>query len=254
MIGVVYRRDTHNTGDLASSPAKYFNLGSQILEVDVLSDLSPLSNAHAVIVGGGGLLGNSFFDDGWQRLAELKLDVIILWGLGHNRHFGEPIGLSLDDLCMSIRLIGIRDYGLGFRWVPCASCMNKAFDRRRPALRDIVIYEHARIPLAGTGLENYPRLKNRGVSMEETLDFLGSANYIITNTYHGMYWATLLGRRVIAYPFSDKFHFYKYPVPLVKDEDWRAGLDASRRFPDALSECRVCNTSFYSDVRELIDT
>jgi hypothetical protein len=44
------------------------------------------------------------------------------------------------------------------------------------------------------------------------------ADVVVANTYHGAYWATLLGRRVIvAAPFSNKFFGFRHEPVIVRD-------------------------------------
>ena len=105
------------------------------------------------------------------------------------------------------------------------------------------------------------------------LEFLGSSEVVVTSAYHGLYWATLLGRKVVvANMFSSKFAAFPFPPALLDDTD--AGVDASaiinangandvgdaleraiaraRAYPHALRECRDANTRFFGRVQELL--
>ena len=84
------------------------------------------------------------------------------------------------------------------------------------------------------------------------LEFLASGSVILTSSYHGVYWGTLLNRRVIAFPFSSKFSYFKHGVPLVTADDWKQQLKVARNYSNALIECRQANESFARDVVALL--
>ena len=43
----------------------------------------------------------------------------------------------------------------------------------------------------------------------KTIEFIGSGDVVVTNSYHGAYWATLLGKVVVAFPWASKFYGLK---------------------------------------------
>jgi hypothetical protein len=133
--------------------------------------------------------------------------------------------------------------------------MHPIFDSTLEPTHEIVLYAHsgtlqnpdfaARLP------ENIPLLGNNA-SLEEAITFLASGDLILTDSYHGMYWGTLLGRRVIAFPSSSKFYDVKHPVPLCDPRDWQRFERLTTRYPFALDECRAANISFSQKVAQLI--
>jgi hypothetical protein len=126
------------------------------------------------------------------------------------------------------------------------------YDKMEPK-HEVVIYSHMDHPISST---EFPSMTNRGGSMEDAIRFLASGDVVVTNSYHGVYWATLLGRRVICYePFSTRFWYFKHPPLYCDRSDWRRGWRQARgagRWTQALEECRKANREFYADVLDLI--
>jgi hypothetical protein len=182
----------------------------------------------------------------------------IAWGIGHNvkdqhSHFRWPKWLKRFDL------VGCRDYQqTDHRWVPCASCMHPAFDKKYEVTNEVIWFEHKKQLIKSTdfGEDPIPRFTNSGQNFDQTIEILGSAETILTNSYHGAYWGTLLNKKVvIVNPWSSKFHLFKHqPVVWSNKKDGpieEMAVDAPR-FPDALSECRTANKQFWSKVKETI--
>ncbi len=86
---------------------------------------------------------------------------------------------------------------------------------------------------------------------ESVIQFLASAEIVVTNTYHGAYWATLLNRKVIVIaPFSNKFMGFKYEPVIVRGlKDVKDAVHDARRYPEALSDSRELNVAFYQRVK-----
>jgi hypothetical protein len=59
---------------------------------------------------------------------------------------------------------------------------------------------------------------------DEVIKFIGESETIVTNSFHGVYWATLMKRRVIGLPTASKFFSLKHSVPLAEIGDWRSAL------------------------------
>jgi hypothetical protein len=215
-------------------------------------EFEELSLCRNIIIGGGGLLVRDSFKmalDAVLSRSELARKTV-LWGVGHNaprlsewRFLKQSIDLSQ----YSLQAIGIRDYGHAYEWVPCASCMDTVFDKKYPivdkvrlyAHRDTFVREDFRVQLPG----NIPLLTNN-VDFGEAINFLGGAEIILTNSYHGAYWATLLNRRVVAFPNSSKFYDMRHSIPLCDPVDWERFAKLSVKYPNALNECRQANIEF----------
>jgi len=139
------------------------------------------------------------------------------WGIGLNYH-GVQAQLYpkfLDECGM----VGMRERGNPWNFVPCPSCMASEFDSAlevKPTF-EYVIYQHRDWQIQG----HYPRLTNEAESLGVVLKHIASGATVITNTFHGAYWAKLLGRNVaLNAPFSNRF---------LAIDDWEWDLEAFRK-------------------------
>jgi len=245
----VYRPDPYNIGDLAALPAEYFPIPGAKYDVR-LDDLTSIRSAIS-IVGGGGLIST------YERELEKLGNKVVVWGAGSNYH-GE-LTLRYPEWLSRCALVGVRDFGGPFRWAPCASCMSPLFDRLRAQKpkREAVVYRHFLKMLDGIPTDlNLPSLTNGEPSLENVLEFLASAEVVMTSSYHGAFWATLLGRKVIAVPFSSKFYGFRHPPVLANGEalrDWRSLAGQAAAYPEALEECREATLAFHRDVLALVE-
>jgi len=276
--------DPQNIGDLLSSPLHYFEFpgftteSRDIRHVD-LDHLPANLAADHVILGGGGLLFERFLPQVTAIQNGRQGGKRIFWGVGQQsyalkalqdyRKFNYRPYLSSGDL------VGIRDYDTPWPWVPCVSCMHTAFDKPRSPQHEVVVFSHQKFQINLPGL---PRLTHTESDLETVLDFLGSGETILTSSFHGAYWGTLLGRRVVAFPFSSKFATLKhlptlYPVKKWSDvrwqlsllgkslyqrkaenqyycatEGWQALCAQAQAYPDSLAECRAANRQFHTQV------
>ena len=223
MIRSVFRMDATNVGDWYSTPFRYFEFG-QHTAADIKQPI--LESGDSVIVGGGGLVSVNFAPH-MKRLAKQRpmLRRLVAWGIGESLINDKQGGLvdrwkgPLPDYLGSFDLVGIRDYGTEYRWVPCASCMLPQLDREYPVEHQLCIYEHKRIAIPID--VDAPRRTNDGNDIDAAMRFLGSAETVITNSYHGAYWATLLGKRVVAIPNLSKMYGFRHPPAICAPSDWR---------------------------------
>lgn len=245
----VHRVDPTNVGDMCSSPASYFDWLQSVPRLDMyetnFEQYQERLSSASVIVGGGGVLQFSQI----QALYDASPGLLVAWGAGHNVHGGER--LVPDSRLAQYDLVGIRDFGLEHQWVPCSSSLHRVFDGVPEPEHEAVVYEHKDRPL---GIEGVPVLTNREQHIEKVASFLGSAATVITNSYHGVYWATLLKRKVICVdPFSTKFQAFKHPPHFAAADEWRSGIPRAKVYDEALDECRDANLEFSEMVRALFD-
>lgn len=244
----IHRFETWNLGDCVSSPCLYFDYGATYM--DIRSPTFPEEGNY--IFGGGGM--------GWlvaKRALGQRMDgPKIAWGLGQTSKLQKYI---TRNPWPDFDLVGTRDIGVdNSEWVPCASCMSPLFDKEYQIEHDVVVYlnsqqrVHKCFPV--------PTLSNR-VGFEEAIKLIGSARVVITTSYHGAYWATLLGRQaIIARPYSCKFRQLKHqPVvgemcslPEVYTKHAHLIDTDLPIFPEALEECREANVRFDGKVRQLL--
>lgn len=274
-----FHRQDENIGDLMSAPTSYFDFPDhRVRRVDI-ADVEAIDTSNCdVIVGGGGLFGEYFISMIRGLAAKKERGRLVAWGVGQQLSNGawwrEWKRFRYDKYINEFDAIGVRDVNVNLRWVPCASCMHPVFDVKKEPVHDLVIFSHhaRRIPIKG-----FPEISNNCVDFETVIDFISSGDTVLTSSYHGMYWAMLLGRRVVAFPFNSKFFSQRYPVTiypavwqrrgrvrslanrlLARDvgefecmnvSGWRMLADNALRFPHALDECREANRLFYGDVK-----
>jgi hypothetical protein len=99
----------------------------------------------------------------------------------------------------------------------------------------------------------FPILDN-SAPLDEVIPFIGATQTLLTDSYHGAYWATLMGRKVVAFPTSSKFYDLKHAIPLGDPVDWQKLSRLSIAYPEALEECREANRDFYLKVLELVSS
>jgi hypothetical protein len=216
--------DQRNVGDMVSCPALYFDEWKDATIRD-LRQWTPDPD-RVSIFGGGGLLYHELHDILHHAALcrrDGKTGPIVLWGAGENMHgqsrLLEPAYLEIFDL------VGLRDkeHCRSKFVVPCASCLHPEFKKAQrvsPAI-PVAIYEHfeSSIPIP----DIFPRANNGAATMpfSDRLEFLAQAHVVVTNSYHGAYWALLLGRRVLLVetpPRSSRLCNFPWDLPMVRSD------------------------------------
>lgn len=212
MIINAHRSNVKNIGDLLSSPLHYYNFNQKTLVLDIHDHINKIELISKgmrllplttnIIIGGGGLLDNEFFEESIQKLNKLKVNSIIYWGVGHNKHDDDNVKriyTSTKSFLDKSSLYGVRDKLDNYDFLPCVSCMHPELERKHNIVNDVVIFEHEHIPVKIES--DIPRMRNDQKDFSKIIEFLGSANYVITNSYHGMYWSILMGKKSCVHPF-----------------------------------------------------
>jgi len=206
----VFDKDEPRAGDIYSGPYQYFDWPLEIepMTSRVLEDIPFEDENVFFIFGGGGMLHIPFpeYDQGRFLLLERFCEVAdrtALWGIGHNVHGAEKI--EYPEYIKKFIAVGVRDWNQGIRWVPCASCMHEVFHKTYEVKDEIRAYR--REDPWPFPFDHYPMLQDaNGYPLESIVEFLGGAETVITNSYHGAYWSMLLGRKVTIHkPFASKF-------------------------------------------------
>jgi coenzyme F420-reducing hydrogenase delta subunit len=208
---------------------------------------------------------NREFNDRYQLLIQEYIDKLeferrprFIWGAGHN---GNPEieweEIKWPKLLSEYSLIGSRDFHSKsrFQYVPCASCLHPALRKKYTIKNDIIIFEHKKQLIKEFGNDPIPRFVNSGDNIEQTIELLGSANIILTNSYHGVFWGTLLEKRVILIGgvWSSKFKWMKYPpVILGKRDNWKDVVDEANVYPGCINEAISLNENFYKKILERV--
>lgn len=252
MIYEFHKKTQTNIGDFFSNPSRYYDFGN-CASFDLYDDID--INSNDVVVGGGGLIHKKF-QNRIQQLFSKDCGNKILWGVGHN--FGRKhVTKSKDrvifpDWLDQVDALGVRDWVDGYHdyYVPCSSCMHPAFDKLYTTTHDVAFFTHAYKSTFIPEKTDY-HLKNNAKDFYEVIDFLGRANTIVTDSYHGAYWGQLLGKDVRVVSWSIKFDLMKYtPTYIQNIRDWKSF--GPQQIPgNFLSECRDLNNQFYNKVRNI---
>lgn len=181
----------------------------------------------------------------------------IAWGIGHNADAGKrPKGIEYPDWLVCFDKLGIRDFNQQYPYVPCASCMHPALRKKYPIKNEIIWFEHKKQLLKSTDFGPYsiPRFVNSGANIEQTIELLGSANVIITNSYHGAYWGMLLGKKVIVQDsWSTKFYYMRpSPAMAAKGTKLEDLIPTVKVHTTALDECINITEKYWSDVKGML--
>lgn len=180
----------------------------------------------------------------------------IVWGAGHNGNFEKKFKgvLEYPAWLRDFDEVGVRDWAQEYTWAPCASCMHPALREKHVIKHPVIWFEHKKQLIKSTEFGNnpIPRFINSGNNIEETIRILGSADVIVTNSYHGAYWGLLLGRKVIVVEaWSSKFNAMKHqPVFLAKGESWKDYVDQCNVYNHALEESINATEKFWNKVKE----
>lgn len=246
-----HRRNRNNVGDLRCGPAEYVDFLHAFKTIEIFRCRRPMKLADKpVIVGGGGLFGNEFFADQLDNIVRSQPKLLVCWGAGQNTHHSASV--QYPDVLKRFDLVGLRDHGNPYEWVPCVSCLHPAFDKTYAIKHDVVLYNHSEFAsLQGAG---FPELSNDETDLDKIIAFLGSGATVLTTSYHGAYWATLLGRKVVVLDaFSSKFHAFRHAPALVASDTWQEGIRKAVTYPDALAESRDANQAFGLKVKQRLE-
>lgn len=247
MILELHNKTKKNIGDRYCNPSRYFNFGN--VESKRLNDRHDVKD-KTLIIGGGGLI-HKHFSGAIQTLLDKGPSKSVLWGVGHNSNSIPNEYNFYPAWTDRFDLIGIRDWINGHydKYLPCVTCMHPAFNKHYKITKEVVFYTRLG---KNKPKDTNPLVMNNQGDLDEIIAFLGSAKTVVTDSYHGAYWAQLLGKdvRVIG-PWSVKFLHMKYVPTFI--ETMLAWKDSKPSYADNnfLEECKYLNTSFYQKVLSL---
>lgn len=244
-VHFIHSKNTENSGDLVCGYYRFFLEKFKkytILIHDIAQiDFSLIKSDDIVIIGGGGLLNCA---DLWNyninRVAKICKNVVV-FAAGFNCHFASKVDIPIK--LRQCALVGIRDYEhpSGFEYIPCASCLSAEFDRVFPIKRKFGAVQHY---LFGFKHALDIDFIYNNESFSKIIEFIGSSEVIVTNTYHAAYWATLLGKKVIMESaFSEKFKYLKYP-PVNFSGNLEQDAAVAKIYPGVLEESRALVEDF----------
>jgi len=268
MKSPIYLTRTHavNLGDVVLQKnvrERILKDGYPVTTVGFRDDVWKTYSNEDIIISAGGFCCHHHQRPGEFQIYDWLLqrgNRLYFWGPGYNEYavdvynpdYTTPYDTEYDGLFRheNVVLRGFRDYGNPHEYVPCPSCIDPLFDEKFDLQHETVILEHESLPLCLPDGGEIPRKRNtlEIYSFEEIIQFIGGADSVITNTYHGAYWSMLLNKKVIVYkPWASKFHTFKYTPSFANEQDYRQKIVSSRNAtPDYLQECRRINEDFYS--------
>ncbi len=240
---LMHRQSDRNVGDAACTPGLYFDFGASD---DLPFGAEAPECARAIL--GGGQVYDDVVDAAIYHTARARHRVV--WGVGISAR--NVRDLSFDILEGSAALIGTRNWGVKrCEYVPCASAMSPFFDNVLPPAHDVVCFWHARKSDGVRRVAGLPEQDNHTGTMADALAFLASGATVVTNSFHGTYWAMCLGRRVLCVPFSDKFSQFQENPVFAGPEDWPDALEKAEAREGTLEDARARNLAFYEQVMNL---
>jgi exopolysaccharide biosynthesis predicted pyruvyltransferase EpsI len=96
-------------------------------------------------------------------------------------------------------------------------------------------------------LRDIPSSHN-ATDLHEMIQFIGSCETLVTDSYHAMYWALMMQRKVLVVPTTTKFLDFKYPVPITRFDSFKQDLKKAVQYDGLLEECRSINKDFAKKV------
>ena len=263
----LHETKTVNTGDLKCQPKLYYDVPNS--DVGDIRLFKNFDDYDVVVVGGGGLIDLDYFDDSLEYISRLEDKKKIIWGAGQNSY-----RYTYPEYVADYDLIGLRDSVFKnlkmnrFLYVPCVSCKSDLFDNVTiTESTDVLYYYHHfegltnlmnKLVEKNTHIINFETAKNSD-PMDEIIEKIARAKVIVTNTYHGTYWASLLGKTVYTVETTTKtklldlplnIRFINYDTVIIPTFDQ---IKNSYDFT-YLNDCRKRNDDFYKKVLRLIDT
>lgn len=239
-------RQTANVGDFSCSPFDYFDWGDATVK-----DMREVSAPYeASVFGGGKIFGGLAQAEGVNKD---RTPLHVAWGVGRRQTFPIPAKYwRASKLC---DLVGSRVWGDSrYDFAPSARCMSPLFDADITPEHDLVFYWHGgktkgqniRIP------DDMPQKANNLGTFEDSVRFIASGKTVIFNSYHGVYWSLLMGRKTICIPFSNKVNAYRLPPAYATPKNWLTKLDTGIAQPKMLATCRTATKAFKETVDALL--
>lgn len=234
-----------NIGDIEAAPCKYFDLACSSKDIYDNS----FDKDQPLIIGGGGLMFPDF-DNHFTRITNKHNKPVIIWGVGTNTH--DKYTLEISSWVKKGTLIGVRDWGSAFQWVPCASCMSNIWQQNSKPTNRLVAYLHGHYRIPSWLPKDTPVMFNMHTNLQQVAEFLSTGEFVFTNSYHGIYWATLLGKKVLTKAFSSRHCFFKHPPVYLDYEIQEEHFDLAKSYESSLEECRDANIQFFNQVKAIV--
>lgn len=219
VLGLHYR-ETKNIGDRNCHPLDYLDIKSLNHKVSVIKcdvrNIPDDVNPDIVVFGGGAIANHA--DKIRKRFPD---SFKVAWGIGFTTNKKEALPENVHEkFSEDFHVYGSRDYNTNTLYTPCASCLSELFDEQYPKTSKVAVYGHAgKLPLReeadSYGFQYMDNTQHKH-GLKGIIQHLGTADIVVTNSYHGAYWSSLLDVRVSMIPFGSKFFNLKY-IPAYSD-------------------------------------
>lgn len=243
-----HHRETTNLGDAVCSPYDHLpDLATRGIAIDLAVSTPP---ADTVIFGGGKIMGGLYKVMGPNDFAARHR---VAWGVSTVQKF--PVSWKYWRTFRSMTLVGSRDWGdKRFPFAPCVTCLSPYFEMAADETEEVVLYIHHWKSAAQRVArpEGIPVMENNNPSLESTIRFLAGARTVVSNSYHGVYWGLLLGKKVLCLPFSNKFQNYRISPGYAAADTWPDAVAKAQGSDEMLGICREATVSFRKRVGSLI--
>lgn len=236
-----------NVGDRMCGPGQYF-------WTDTCEELplgvTPKHPLKAAIIGGG-----QIFEQLSPTLRTIREQspnaAIVAWGVGlppKGRRDGIVQQTVKDFAAFGTRNFEWRD---DIDFVPCASCLSPLLDEVPSAQHPVVAYIHRKKEGPQNIPNEIPVMTNAMRSPREVINFIASGETVITSSYHGVYWAQLLGRKVLCLPYNNKFQTFQHAPMMSEPSSWYRDLALASHTEPLLEEYRALNLAFATRVMDI---
>jgi hypothetical protein len=181
----------------------------------------------------------------YHSLRRDKQTLNIAWGVGTMQSF--PILWRYMKARRPVNLIGSRDFGdTRYSYAPYPSSMAPTFDAPTDPIHDVKFCAHGRkTAKIGIKITNHiPVLTNNCNDLNTALNFVSSGATVISNTYHGVYWGLLMGRKKLCLLFSNKIGKYHLLPRDATATNWQGEISNPIALPNMRDIVRAVTTDF----------
>lgn len=254
-IHIIHCVDIKNTGDMVSSCDNYYKFKDcKIVKHCIYKpDFKNIKINDVIILSGGGLLNCI---GTWNKNINKLLNIsknVIGWGIGFNKSVRSKRKFDKIDF-NRFKLLGIRDFFDKYpcdnmEYVPCSSCNLKQLRNTFKIKRHVGICEHHHLPIK---INKFDKINNEN-NINQIINFIGSSEIVISNSYHCIYFSSLLNKKTILHSnWSEKFKNMKSKYLLFTNNINNDINSVKNNNEGLLDECILINNNFYKKVINVI--
>lgn len=254
----INRIDESNCGDRIVSPINFYwdffkkyNLKRHDIR---FIDYASIAPTDVVILGGGGLLNYSeCLNRAINRLLDTK-STVIAWAPGFNTHSEYDGTFSTEIDFKRFCMVAVRDFSnsYGLEYLPDVTCKLPTLKEKYALRRKYGVVSHKDYPLNSVNM--FSTITNSS-PVEDIIRFIGESEIVLSNSFHVIYWALLMGKKTVCVdPMSSRLFSYKYkPAYYYSDGGNLSESVADAQQYNIIDECIKANDSFFESVKEIIE-